>query len=304
MDLVIVGATATGVAVFAGLMALLPVPATEGPGFRERLAAWRAAQVEEARRTLAQARLELRPEAYLAVRIAAPLVLGAAGLVLSVPLALAGVLAGALVPRVYLSYLVSGEARAADDEAPRVLRAMVSRAAAGGTYPDLFAAASEVARHRWVKADFEEVLGRYYANESLPDALADVRRRQAGRNLALVFDALNVLVRTHQSAAAAGRVLGTLGEAARSNQSIARQATAESRGLRLQALILAIVIPGLFLYLAATNPAMVAPVTETDLGRLVLLPAAVVLEVAGIVLSWRVTRLGSPARLRCSTACP
>jgi hypothetical protein len=32
-------------------------------------------------------------------------------------------------------------------------------------------------------------------------------------------------------------------------------------------------------------------VTETALGQLVLLPAAVGLEIAGIVLSWRVTRL-------------
>ena len=66
---------------------------------------------------------------------------------------------------------------------------------------------------------------------------------------------------------------------------------AESRGLRLQAAILAIVIPALFLYLVAVNPELVAPVTSTALGQLVLLPAAVVLEIAGIVLSWRVTRL-------------
>ena len=31
--------------------------------------------------------------------------------------------------------------------------------------------------------------------------------------------------------------------------------------------------------------------TATPLGRFVLLPAAALLEVAGIVLSWRVTRL-------------
>ena len=291
MDLTLLGAAAAGIAVFAGLMALRPSTAGSGPSLGERVRAWRGARVGAARGELAQARLDLRPETYLLISVAAPAVLGFAGLALSLPMALLGAGAGAFVPRVYVRYLVGGEARAADDEAPRVLRAMVNRAAAGGTYPDLFAAASEVARHRWVKADFEELLGRYYANEPLADALAAIRPRQAGRNLALVFDALTVLAVTHQPASAAAGVLGALNEAARSNQAIARSAAAESRGLRVQALILAVVIPGLFVYLLLTNRELVAPVVDTTLGRLVLLPAAALLEVAGVVLSWRATRL-------------
>jgi Flp pilus assembly protein TadB len=291
MDLTLIGAVATGVAVFSGLMALLPAPKTAEPGIGDRLAAWRAARVEAARQQLAQARLDLRPQAFLAVSVLAPLVLGLLGLVLSVPMAIVGAVGGIFVPRLYLRYLVGSEARAADDEAPRVLRAMVNRAAAGGTYPDLFAAAAEVARHRWVRADFEDLLARYYANEPLAEALAAIRPRQAGRNLGLVFDALIVLAATQQPASAATSVLGSLNEAARSNQAIARQATAESRGLRIQALILAIVIPALFFYLLLVNRELVAPVVDTALGRFVLLPAAVLLEVAGIVLSWRVTRL-------------
>ena len=291
MDLILVGGVATGIAVFSGLMALLPAAKTQEPGLAERFAAWRARRIEMARSQLAQARLDVRPEAYLAISVAAPLVLGLLGFVLSVPMALVGVVAGAFVPRLYLRFLVSNEARAADDEAPRVLRSMVNRAAASGTYPDVFAAAVEVARHRWVRADFEELLGRYYANEPLAEALAAIRPRQAGRNLGLVFDALIVLATTRQPASAAGEVLGALNEAARSNQSIARQAAAESRGLRIQALILAIVIPGLFFYLLLVNRELVAPIVDTALGRYVLLPAAVLLEVAGVVLSWRVTRL-------------
>ena len=291
MDLTLVGAVAAGIAVFAGLMALRPSTAGSGPSLGDRVRAWREARVGAARGDLAQARLDLRPETYLLISIAAPAVLGFAGLALSLPMALLGAGAGAFVPRLYVRYLVGGEARAADDEAPRVLRAMVNRAAAGGTYPDLFAAAAEVARHRWVKADFEELLGRYYANEPLADALAAIRPRQAGRNLALVFDALTVLAVTHQPASAAAGVLGALNEAARSNQAIARSAAAESRGLRVQALILAVVIPALFLYLLLTNRELVAPVVDTTLGRLVLLPAAALLEVVGVVLSWRATRL-------------
>jgi Flp pilus assembly protein TadB len=291
MDTVLLSAILAGVAVFFGLMALFPGPATDAPRVGEQIRAWRSRRVADAADVLAQARLELSPRMLIALSVVSPVVLGLLGLLLSPLVAAVGVALGLLLPRAYLRYLVAAEARAADDEAPRVLRAMVNRAAAGGTYPDLFTAASEVARHRWVRSDFDETIARYYANEPLGDALLVVRGRQASRNLRLVYDALIVAARTQQPASAAGEVLASLGEAARANRAIARQAAAESKGLRLQAAILAIVIPAMFLYLIAVNPELIAPVTSTALGQFVLLPSAVLLEVAGIVLSWRVTRL-------------
>lgn len=291
MDTVLLSAILAAIAVFAGLGALLPAPVAEGPSLGTRVRGTVARRRSAAAAELAQARLDLSPGLFLLLQVGAPIALGLFGLLFSPPLGLLGVIVGAVLPRLYLRSLVGSEARAAAADAPRVLRAMVNRAAAGGTFPDLFAAAVEAARHRWVKADFEELLGRYYAQESLPDALADLRARQAGRNLRLVFDALVVLVRTHQSATAAGEVLATLGEAARSNGAIADQAQAESRGLRLQAVILAVVIPAMFVYLSIANPELTAPVTSTALGQLVLLPLGIGLEVLGIILSWRVTRL-------------
>ena len=291
MDTRLLLAVLTGVAVFFGLLALFPGKADDEPGLGEAISAWRARRVAGAAELIAKARLELAPRTLISISIAGPLVLGALGLLLSPLVALVGVGVGLLLPRAYLDYLVRGEARAADEDAPRILRAMVNRAGAGGTYPDLFSAAAEAARHRWVRSDFEEAQASYYAAEPPADILLGLRRRQASRNLRLVCDALAVAVRTQQPASAAGQVLATLGEAARANRSIARQAAAESRGLRMQAAILAIVIPALFLYLSAVNPELIRPVTSTPLGQYVLLPAAVLLEVAGIVLSWRVTRL-------------
>jgi Flp pilus assembly protein TadB len=287
----LIGALAVGVAVIALLLALAPSRAQPAFGIRDRVRVVSAARTDRARTLLEQARIDLAPRTYLALEVASPLLAGWLGLLLSTPMAILGLIVGAFVPRWYVRYLVSSEARAAADDAPRVLRAMVNRAAAGGTYPDLYAAAAEAARHRWVKADFEEILGRYYAAEAPADALVEVRRRQAGRNLGLVYDALITLARTHQPVSAAAQVLGSLGEAARANQSIARAAVAESKGLRLQATILAIVIPAMFVYLAFANGELIAPVLSTSLGRYVLLPAAAVLEITGFALSWRITRL-------------
>ena len=287
----LIGAFASGIAVFALLMALLPDRQRPAFGLRDRLRTLRQRRLGAARDLLAQARLDLSPRAYLALTLAAPMLLALIGLLLSPVMAVIGIVVGLLVPRWYLRWLVGNEARAADDDAPRVLRAMVHRAQAGGTYPELFAAGGEAAGHRWVRADFEELLSRYYANEPPKDALAVIRRRQAGRNLGLLYDALYVLTATGQPASAAADVLAQIGEATRSNQSIARQATAESRGLRMQALVLAVVIPLLFAYLLLVNPELIAPVTDTALGRFVLLPAAALLEVAGVWLSLRVARL-------------
>lgn len=287
----LIGAFATGIAVFAGLMALLPDRQRPTLGLRDRLRGWRRRRMAAAADLLAQARLEVSPRSYLMLTFAAPVLLGLLGLLLSPVMGLIGAAIGLFVPRWYVRWLVGNEARAADDDAPRVLRAMVHRAGAGGTYPELFAAAADGARHRWVRADFEELLSRYYANEPPKDALAVIRRRQAGRNLALLYDALYVLTATGQPAVAASEVLAELGEATRTNQSIARQAAAESRGLRIQALVLAVVIPLLFVYLLLVNPELVAPVTDTALGRFVLLPGAALLEVVGVWLSMRVARL-------------
>jgi Flp pilus assembly protein TadB len=44
-------------------------------------------------------------------------------------------------------------------------------------------------------------------------------------------------------------------------------------------------------YLLLVNPELVAPVTDTALGRFVLLPGAALLEVVGVWLSLRVARL-------------
>jgi Flp pilus assembly protein TadB len=291
MDTALLSALLVGVAFFFGLMAAFPGPSTEAARVGDRIRAWRAQRVAGAAELIGKARLELAPRTLIAITVVGPLVLGFVGLLISPIVALIGLGVGLVLPRLYLRYLVGSEARAADEDAPRVLRAMVNRASAGGAYPDLFTAAAEVARHRWVRSDFEEATARYYANEPLREALLELRRRQASRNLRLVYDALAVAVRTQQAASAAGEVLTSLGEAARANRSIARAAAAESRGLRLQAAILAVVIPGLFLYLSAVNPELIAPATSTALGQFVLLPLGVLLEVTGIVLSWRITRL-------------
>ena len=235
MDLTLVGAWPPASPSSAASWPSFPT-ATGQPWRRRRTAFSLPPARSAARELLAQARLEVSPRGFVALAVAAPLLLAAVGLA---PVAGDGPpsapLIGLFLPRWYVRWLVGGEARAADDDAPRVLRAMVARAAAGGTYPELFAAAAEAARHRWVRADLEELLGRYYANEPPTEALALIRTRQAGRNLRLYTTRCTCCSPPTSPRSAAAQVLAGLGEAARTNQSIARAAVAESRGLRIQA---------------------------------------------------------------------
>src|ERR1035437_9150985 len=288
------GAFAAALAVYALLMLIRSflVKETRDPEAEQGgLRAWYSRRRAGAVRTLAQARLDLSPARYLALLYGAPVVLGLIGIIISPALAIFGVVAGLGAPRLFVRYLVAGEARDADDDAPRVLRAMINRATVGGVYRNLYEAGMDAPRHRWAQADPEELVSRSYMTHEQAGLLHELAERQAGRNLRLIFYALAVLVETHQPINAAADVLNSINTAAQQNQSIAKQAAAEGRGLRLQAIVLAIAIPALFGYLALVNPPLVDPVLHSDLGSFVLLPAAAVLEIAGIVISWRVTKL-------------
>ena len=137
----LIGALAAGVAVVRRCC-WRSLPSRAQPTLRARGSGARACTrpgSEAPATLLEQARLEISPRTLPRARRSwRRSLLGSLGLLLSVPMAILGLIVGAFVPRWYVRYLVGSEARAAADDAPRVLRAMVNRAAAGGTYPDLY----------------------------------------------------------------------------------------------------------------------------------------------------------------------
>jgi len=288
------------------ILALAPRKADPGP----RLEASVRGVVATAPRAVARRAREGAPRPGAAGRtwgfqVAAPLVLGALGLVLSVPLAFLGLIIGLLAPHwVTVRYLTGLEARAAaDDRAagpagdgqPGCRRWRISGPVRG----------RRPKRHviGWVKADFNEVLGRYFASEHRPRRSSRSVRRQAGRK------PRSGVRRAHRpDAHAPAGVSGRRGSWRPSAKPPARisvwreAAAAESRGLRVQAGFLALVIPGLFLYLLLANHALVAPVLDTSFGgsccwcRARRVPY---LEFAGVWL-----RLARDAEWRCRAMLP
>lgn len=73
---------------------------------------------------------------------------------------------------------------------------------------------------------------------------------------------------------------------------LAEEVRARAAGARQQQRLIALLVPGIALYLLVTVPVL-ASTLGSDLGRFVLVPAAVGLEIAGIVLGRRIVRSAS-----------
>jgi len=66
---------------------------------------------------------------------------------------------------------------------------------------------------------------------------------------------------------------------------------ARTSGQRLQVILLAIIVPGMYLYLRLLSPELLSALDETAAGRYILVPVAAVLEVLGLYLSFRISRV-------------
>ena len=113
----------------------------------------------------------------------------------------------------------------------------------------------------------------------------------AGRNLALVWDNLAICIAHHIPASRAQGLLTELATTVQFNVQVQQEVHARTSGQRLQIWLLAAIVPGLFLYLRLVDRDFFAVLDETLTGRLLLFPAAVCLEVLGVVLSFRVSRV-------------
>jgi Flp pilus assembly protein TadB len=117
-------------------------------------------------------------------------------------------------------------------------------------------------------------------------ALREARSGARDQRVLLGLDALSLCVAERLSGSRCAMLLSSAIDRLVFEQQIADDVRARASGLRVQIVLLAALVPGLALYLAVTVPGMAETFT-TPLGRFVLLPLAVLLELAGIVTSRR-----------------
>jgi Flp pilus assembly protein TadB len=241
-------------------------------------------------RQLAAARIVGNPGSYVAMAIIAPVALFAIGWQQSPVLGIFGAGAGLVLPRLYLAWLVHSQARRSEGMAPALLQAIVAGLSAGNTYLDALRHARRACSDPWISEDLDFVIQRFILNVPLCDSLGEVRAHITTRNLGLIWETLSICDANHLPTQAARTLLVELASAVQFNVQLANEVRARSAGQRAQIWLLAVIVPGMYLYLRLVNPQLLSVLDETILGRFVLFPLAAALEVAGIALSLRIAR--------------
>lgn len=237
-------------------------------------------------RPLADVRWRWGSRAWEALRAA---VVGASLLVavsLDLPIALAA--AAAVGP----SFWVRVKAEAARDRARLATTALVRAAEAalrsGLALPESLRRATDATEDPIARAPFGAALREFGSGAALDEALARAAGGADGRTAsALQTLAVGVAQRLPRE-----RVVGLIESVAdrlEFEERLDAEVRARAGGARAQVRLLAILVPALALYLAATMP-ILREVLDSQLGRTVLIPAALVLEGLGIFLSRRFVR--------------
>jgi Flp pilus assembly protein TadB len=125
----------------------------------------------------------------------------------------------------------------------------------------------------------------------LERSIAEVRTATAGRNLALIWDNLTICIANRIPAARAKGLFVELSSTVQFNVQVQQEVRARTSGQRAQIWLLALIVPGLFFYLRLIDADLFSVLDETTIGRWVLLPVAVGLEVLGVALSFRMARV-------------
>jgi Flp pilus assembly protein TadB len=248
--------------------------------------------VERQRLRLRAARLHVDARRFTLLCLATPPVAVVCSLALGSPIvALLAGAGGFAVPRLYLDALVRAQRRRTEAEAPRLLQVILASLAAGSTYLEALQEARRRAGDRWLRDDLDHVIAEFHLGVPLERSIAEVRSASAGRNLALIWDNLAICIANRIPAARAKGLFVELSATVQFNVQVQQEVRARTSGQRAQIWMLALIVPGLFVYLRLIDADLFTVLDATTLGRYVLLPAAVALEVLGIVLSFRLSRV-------------
>ncbi len=140
-----------------------------------------------------------------------------------------------------------------------------------------------------VRAPFDRALRAFDLNASLADALRDAAAAARDRRLVLALEALALVASEELPATRAAAIVASVADRLSFEERLLAEIRARSSGVRAQIVLLALLVPALALYLVMTLPGLGATLA-TPLGAHVLVPAAVLFELAGIIASRAVVR--------------
>lgn len=136
---------------------------------------------------------------------------------------------------------------------------------------------------------FDRALRSFDLNLPLDEAFRAASRECGDRRVALALDALAVVAREQLPAARAATIVAGVCDRLAFERRLLDEIRSRTSGVRAQIVLLALLVPCLAAYLVLTMPGLAATLTS-PLGLYVLLPAAALFEVAGLVVSRQIIR--------------
>jgi len=161
---------------------------------------------------------------------------------------------------------------------------------AGNTYLDALRQARLSCTDPWIREDLDYVVQRFLLDVPLHESLLTVRARVVSRNLGLIWETLMICAGNQLPTQAARTLFVELSSTVQFNVQLANEVRARSSGQRAQIWLLAVIVPGMYLYLRLMSPQLLSVLDETAVGRYLLVPLAAALEVLGLTLSFRIAR--------------
>ena len=180
------------------------------------------------------------------------------------------------------SVLVRSRAGAARGRArlalTRLLRSTEAALRSGASLPEALRRATDGTEDRLARRPFVEALRAFDLGAPLDQA----RSRPA-------FETLALGIASRLPHDRAGILVAAVADRMAFEERLEEEVRARTGGLRAQVILLALVVPAIATYLALTVPSLAA-VLGQPIGRFVLIPAAALLEVAGLIASRRATK--------------
>lgn len=169
----------------------------------------------------------------------------------------------------------------------RLLRAAEAALRSGASLPEALRRACEAAADdRLARRPFVEALRAFDLGAPLDRALRNSARLATDSRSRIALETLAMGIASRLPYDRAGVLVASIADRLAFEERLDEEIRARTAGLRAQVVLLALIVPALSAYLAFTVPSLAATL-EQPIGRFVLIPAALALEVIGVIASRR-----------------
>jgi Flp pilus assembly protein TadB len=215
------------------------------------------------------------------------LILAGAFLSLATPLPLLVAVAAALAPSVIVRSRAGAARRRARLATTHLLRATEAALRSGASLPEaLRRACAAATEDRLARRPFVDALRAFDLGAPLDQALRASAHRGPDPRARVALETLAMGISARLPYDRAAILVAAVADRLAFEERLDEEIRARTAGLRSQVVLLALVVPVLAMYLAITVPSLAATLAQ-PIGRYVLIPAALGLELVGLIASRR-----------------